>query len=149
MDYLADTNILLRFVNVNDPEHPLVADVVKGPLQRGESLQYTQQNRRAFWNVCTRPANRNGLGYSIEAALLRLAEADAVFSRLPDLAAAGPMWDRLVKQYRVQGTAVHDAQLVATMLAHGINRILTLNIADFARYSEVAAVHPQAENSAK
>jgi predicted nucleic acid-binding protein len=143
MAYPVDTNILLRFVNVNDPEHALVSEAVRRLLQRGEVLHYAQQNRREFWNVCTRPANRNGLGYSVEEAILRVSEVDAVFSRIPDQARAGPIWDRLVRQYRVMGVAVHDAQLVATMLAHGINRILTLNVADFERYTEVTAVHPQ------
>jgi hypothetical protein len=29
------------------------------------------------------------------------------------------------------------------MLAHGVTRILTLNTADFARYSDITAVTPQ------
>lgn len=143
MPYLADTNILLRFVNVNDPEDSLVAGAVKSLLQRGEVIHYTQQNRREFWNVCTRPSNRNDLGYSVEETVLRLAEIDAVFSRLPDLPGTGPVWDRLVRHYQVLGVAVHDAQLVGSMVIHGVDRLLTLNVADFLRYAEVAAVHPQ------
>jgi len=43
----------------------------------------------------------------------------------------------------VLGAQVYNARLVAAMLAHGINRILTFNVADFSRYG-VTAVHPVA-----
>ena len=44
--------------------------------------------------------------------------------------------------YKVIGVNVHDARLVAAMLVHGLTHILTFNIADFARYSEITAVNP-------
>jgi predicted nucleic acid-binding protein len=145
MPHLGDTNILLRFTNANDPEHELVRDAVRALLLQGEGLYYTQQNRREYWNVCTRPAERNGLGYTILQAQQRLAGVDAVFQRLPGHPDSGPIWDRLVIQYAAVGVAVHDAQLVASTLAHGIPTILTLNDADFPCYAaEVAAVHPSA-----
>ena len=44
----------------------------------------------------------------------------------------------------VLGTQVYDARLVAAaMLAHGIDRILTFDVADFSRYG-VTVVHPAA-----
>jgi predicted nucleic acid-binding protein len=49
---------------------------------------------------------------------------------------------RLVVAYGVKGVNVHDARLVAAMLVHGLTHILTFNISDFARYSEITAVHP-------
>jgi len=39
---------------------------------------------------------------------------------------------------------VHDARLAAAMLVHGLNHILTLNQPDFARYTGLEVVHPQA-----
>jgi predicted nucleic acid-binding protein len=143
MPYLADTNVLLRFTNANDPQHALVRDAIRALLSEGEPFYYAHQNRREFWNVSTRPVERNGLGYTIEQAQQRLAEVDAVFRRLPDRAESGVIWDRLVAQYGVVGVAVHDAQLVATMLAHGVPEILTLNDADFRRYAaEITVLHP-------
>jgi len=42
------------------------------------------------------------------------------------------------------GVQVHDAHLVATMLAHNITHILTFNTFDFARYAPegIVAVDP-------
>jgi predicted nucleic acid-binding protein len=46
--------------------------------------------------------------------------------------------------HRVSGVHVHDAKLVAAMIVHGIDQILTFNVDDFARYSEIQVVHPRA-----
>jgi predicted nucleic acid-binding protein len=54
-----------------------------------------------------------------------------------------PIWKGLVITHRVLGTQLYDARLVAAMLAHGIDRILTFNVADFSRYG-VAVLHPAA-----
>ena len=43
----------------------------------------------------------------------------------------------------VSGVQVHDARLVAAMRVHGLDRLLTLNVADFSRYPGIVAVHPR------
>jgi predicted nucleic acid-binding protein len=66
-----------------------------------------------------------------------------VLTRLPDSPATYEEWKRLVITYAVGGAKVHDARLVAIMNVHGVRRILTFNIADFARF-EIEALHPSA-----
>jgi predicted nucleic acid-binding protein len=144
MPYLVDTNIALRLANASDREHLLVVHSVRTLTAAGETLFYTQQSRREFWNVCTRPLSANGRGMTIAETIVSLLAAAKFLSYLPDSAATGPVWDRLVRQYNVIGRAVHDAQLVASMLANGITHILTLNGVDFQRYSgEIIVVHPR------
>ncbi len=50
------------------------------------------------------------------------------------------MWRQLVVTYNVSGVQVHDAHLVATMLANGVSHILTFNTADFMRYANTGIV---------
>ena len=38
--------------------------------------------------------------------------------------------------------AAHDARLVAAMSVHGINHLLTFNIADFKRYPAITVLSP-------
>ena len=40
----------------------------------------------------------------------------------------------LCREVPVGGRQIHDANIVATMLAHGEHRLLTFNAADFRRY---------------
>ena len=42
----------------------------------------------------------------------------------------------LCREVPVGGRQIHDANIVATMLAHGEQRLLTFNGADFRRYSD-------------
>ena len=42
----------------------------------------------------------------------------------------------LCRDVQVGGRQVHDANIVATMLAHGERRLLTFNAADFRRYGD-------------
>lgn len=65
--YLADTNILLRFLLRNDSSYPAIRQAVRILKTRREQLVTTPQNIAEFWNVCTRPTTaRGGLGLSIE-----------------------------------------------------------------------------------
>lgn len=108
-------------------------------------LRATPQNLVEFWNVATRPAVNNGLGLSLADAEWQLRLAERVFPLLADSPAVYPEWRRLVVAYGVSGVKVHDARLVAFMRAYGITHILTLNTADFVRYSPegVVAVDPR------
>jgi predicted nucleic acid-binding protein len=111
-------------------------------LKRGEELYITPQNLIEFWNVCTRPKDKNGLGYSITETREEVAKLKTMFPLLLDTSAIYPEWERLVSTYEVKGVNVHDARLVAAMLIHNLTHILTFNIEDFRRYVEITPVNP-------
>lgn len=104
----------------------------------------TSQNYVEFWNVATRPADRNGFGLMPTEAERLLCLVERLFPGLPDSPAVYPEWRRLVVAFGVRGVQVHDARLVASMLVHGVTQILTLNTGDFARYAPegITAVDP-------
>lgn len=144
MDFLVDTNVLLRSVQ---PSHPMYGDAsnaINTLLRRGERLCIVPQNLIEFWNVYTRPAQRNGLGYTEKEAEAEINRLKTIFPLLLDSEAIYDRWEQLVVAYAVRGINVHDARLVAAMLVHGLSHILTFNIRDFTRYSEITAVHPTA-----
>lgn len=49
---------------------------------------------------------------------------------------------RLMTRFPTGGKRVHDANPVATMLAHGVTRPLTFNEADFRRFGALVALEP-------
>ena len=61
---------------------------------------------------------------------------------LPDSLAVHEEWRKLLVTHSVSGVQVHDARLVAAMREHGVKRILTFNVKDFSRYTDIEAVHP-------
>ena len=53
------------------------------------------------------------------------------------------VWEHLImlsRRYSFAGRQVHDANIVATMLAHGERRLLTFNVADFRRFARLIEV---------
>lgn len=140
MIYLVDTNILLRIVHRTDPRHLSVRTAVRKLRADGHQLQTTAQNYAEFWNVSTRPANRNGFGLTPSQTELSLRMIERLFPLLPDLPVMYAEWRKLVVKYSVSGVQVHDARLAAAMISHGVTHILTFNTADFVRYAPVGIV---------
>jgi predicted nucleic acid-binding protein len=140
---LLDTNILLRLLNPADSEYAVVRSAVDALIVRGDQLCFVSQNLVEFWNVCTRPADKNGFALTAAEADIRAKLIESRFTLLPDTVRIHTEWRRLVVSFSVAGVQVHDARLVAAMLAHGIPQLLTLNDRDFARYADISVVHPR------
>ncbi|MGI8789040.1 MAG: type II toxin-antitoxin system VapC family toxin [Pyrinomonadaceae bacterium] len=143
MKYLIDTNILLRLVEMAHSQHAEARKAVDRLLAQGFTLCILLQNVSEFWNVCTRPLDKNGLGFSIAQTDAELENLEKVFDILPDTADVYKNWRELVVNYSVSGVKVHDAKIVAAMKAHNIQFVLTFNARDFKRYANIKAVEPK------
>lgn len=142
MKVLLDTNILLRLRATQAPEHTDVVRAVSALLTRGDELMIAAQVLVEFWVVATRPVGVNGFGWTVtqtHAAILSFREQ---FALLEDTPAVLTHWMVLVVSNGVQGKRAHDARLAATMLAHGISTVLTLNPKDFDDFHEIAVLRP-------
>ena len=146
MIYLTDTNVLLGAVYRADARYSIVQEAVHKLWANEHELRTTSQNFAEFWNVSTRPANRNGFGNTLSQTDASLRYIESLFPLLPDSPTVYPAWRRLVVKYDVSGVQVHDARLAASMIAHNVTRILTFNVTDFERYKPegIMAVDPAA-----
>jgi predicted nucleic acid-binding protein len=141
---LLDTNVLLRLAQPHHRQYRAATGGVARARLAGEALSVTPQNIAEFWAVATRPVGAaNGLGLTAAAAAAEIATIEQMFELAADDPEIYPIWKGLVVTHRVLGAQVYDARLVAAMLAHGIDRILTFNVADFSRYG-VTVLHPAA-----
>lgn len=143
MRYLVDTNILLRGVYQSAPMHREIAQALHRLYQAGHELVTTRQNIVEYWAVGTRPSEaRGGFGWTIAEANRRLQIIERWVAVLNEPASIYAHWKKLVLRYAVAGRQVHDARIVAVMLAYRIKHIITLNVADFRRYAGLVAVTP-------
>ncbi len=55
MDYLGDTNVLLRRIQRVHPEYRVVREAINRLQARGDQLCLVPQNLIEMWAVCTRP----------------------------------------------------------------------------------------------
>lgn len=143
MKYLLDTNILLRLVELSHPQHKVASEALLALRQQDNTFFILLQNISEFWNVCTRPRDKNGLGFSIAGADGQLKRFERLFIFLPDTEEVYQNWRELVVKYSVSGAKVHDAKIVASMKAHNIQNLLTFNAKDFKRYSDIVAIEPK------
>lgn len=145
MDYLVDTNVILRVVQDKDAEQSPVGRAVDLLVALEHHLYVASQNLVEFWNVATRPTRKNGFGLTVAEALDNLRATEMLFELLPDHPDVYGEWRQLVVAKGVMGKQVHDARLVATMKVYGITHILTFNVDDFQRYASegIVVVHPE------
>lgn len=141
MAILFDTNILLRWTQKHHPHSVIAVRALKALRSRDEELHIAPQNVVEFWAVATRPFSHNGLGLTTEQTTAEIESLKSFFGLLPELPLQEE-WQRIVTQYRVSGKSVHDARLVAAMSVHGISEILTFNVQDFIRYTEISVLDP-------
>ena len=140
--YLLDTNILLRFCDSASPQHPIAVNSVAVLLTRGEQVFLSAQNLIEYWAVATRPRSANGFDWTPHQTELEIGRLLNLLLFLEDSPGIFAHWRDLVLRYAVSGKQVHDARLVAVMMAHGISHLITFNTSDFARYSSITVVHP-------
>ncbi|MEM7554090.1 MAG: PIN domain-containing protein [Cyanobacteria bacterium P01_A01_bin.84] len=143
MSYLVDTNILLRTIQETHPMHKSSVQAVRNLLTQEKNLCIIPQNLIEFWVVATRPVEVNGLGLSVADALQELEQMKNFFVLLPDTASIFTVWETLIRKYKIIGKPSHDARLVAAMIVHNLNYLLTFNINDFKRFSEINAIDPR------
>jgi predicted nucleic acid-binding protein len=111
-------------------------------LGRNTRLCYTSQTLGEFWNVATRPSDKNGFGLSVPEAdrLARIIERD--FEFLPDSGEVHERWRSLLVAHNIRGVQVHDTRLAASMYVHGVGQLLTINVRDFRRFDGLRILHP-------
>ena len=133
-----DTNVLVYSTAAGTPFHTQ-ARAALARLASSGPIAISRQILREYLAVTTRP--------QVWAKALTLAEAiadtDSFSQRFTVLEDGLPVWDRLgslSRGFSFGGRQVHDANIVATMLAHGETRLLTFNEADFRRFSSVIEI---------
>lgn len=131
---LLDTNVLLAASDTGRQEHAEARDALDEWPTQGTTLYCSGQILREYLAVATRPQADNGLGLGQQDAI---ANARTLTGRLRVLAEDEKVHERLLAllgDVRCAGKQIHEANVVATMLAHGIETIATINVEDFVRF---------------
>ena len=130
-----DTNVLVEAKVIEAPNH----EVAKAALDRaqagGESISISRQVLREYLATLTRPQTWL-VPVSLEEVLGDVGRMERAFLVLEDGPRITEMLLALCRVIRVGGRQIHDANIVATMLAHGERRLLTFNSTDFIRYGD-------------
>ncbi len=142
MKILVDTNVLLRIAQGTHPQRPNALESIVRLTAEDVELCLVPQVLYEFWVAATRPLEVNGLGMDCSAAEQSLDELTQDFRLLRDERGIYGHWRSLIAAHRVHGKVAHDARLVAAMQRHGVQRLLTFNKPDFARFTSIVVFTP-------
>jgi predicted nucleic acid-binding protein len=131
---MLDSCVLLAATDENRKDHHDALTVLDAWPAKGATLYLSGQILREYLSAATRPAVANGLGLSLADAL---GNVRAFRDRATLLAEGGEVTDRLqalLREVACAGKIIHDANVVATVLAHNLRTVVTANLTDFARF---------------
>jgi predicted nucleic acid-binding protein len=128
-----DTNVLVQARFAPAPFHARARRALETGLRGGEPLRESRQFLREYLAVVTRPQTW-AVPLPVAEALADLERLERDYAILEDGPAVTREPTALCRAVPLGGRQVHDANIVATMLAHGERRLLTFNLAGFARF---------------
>lgn len=130
-----DTNVLIYARIYEAPDHDLARAQLERAFQALEPLRISRQVVREYLSVVTRPQTWS-IAIAREDALADVDRLTSNFEILEDGPDVTQSLLALCREVAVGGRQIHDANIVATMLAHGERRLMTFNTADFRRYGD-------------
>lgn len=130
-----DTNALIYARVAETLNYDAVRMIFERARQDAEPLRISRQIVREYLSVMTRPQPWK-VQLSRDAVIEDANRLLRDFEILEDGPVVTEILIALCREFEGGGKQIHDANIVATMLAHGERRLLTFNISDFRRYAD-------------
>ena len=130
-----DTNVLIYARILEAPDHHIAREGLNRALRENEPIRISRQVAREYLAMMTRPQTWD-IPLTREEVLQDVNRFLMSFEVLEDGPSVTEMLIALCREVAVGGRQIHDANIVATMLAHGEQRLLTFNTSDFRRYGD-------------
>lgn len=139
-----DTNVLVFASQAarngaSSPVHEAAVRALRSFQSAGTSLWLSRQILREYLVVVTR-VQPVGSILPVAQAIADVRRFAQLFEIAEDSSTATAKLLELLQHIPTAGKQIHDANIVATMLANGIRRLLTFNLADFRRFEPLIAI---------
>ena len=138
-----DTNVLIYATRRTASEHAAALAALARLEGEGRALWISLQILREYLAAVTRP-QATSPALPMTTAIADVRRFQQVFYVAEDRLAVLKL-DRLLALLGAHlgaGRQVHDTNIVATMLEHGIRRLLTFNAGDFRRFAGIIELEP-------
>lgn len=136
-----DTGVLLRAIHTTIPLHREADALIKRVQKQGYELWISRQVIREYLVQVTRPQAYQDL-VPLDEVLAHLRTMQSLFQVADDTAEVTAQLVALLQAFPTGGKQVHDANIVATMLAYRIDTLLTANVEDMKRFEDRITIIP-------
>ncbi len=133
-----DTNVLVYANVIETPFQEQALAAINTAYKAGRPIWISRQVVREYLVTLTRPQAFENLPRATV-----LEQVDQFIQRFQiadDTAAVSEQLVKLMGSFKIGGKQVHDANIVASMLAYGVPALLTHNIKDFERFGDVIRI---------
>jgi len=134
---VVDTNVLIYGTVTGNPWYDQARQWLATLDSSGFRLCVTTQILREYLVVLTR-GEVFEKSFTVDQVVNQVDALLPSFTVLDEPIDAANSLRELVRQYQIQGKSIHDANVVAVMLTHGVRRLVTYNSADFERYEDIS-----------
>jgi predicted nucleic acid-binding protein len=131
-----DTNVLIYSTVAECPWHCEAREWLATLQIQGWELCVTTQILREYLVILTRGTVFE-VQFTTEQALQEVEAILPTITVLDESELAAVKLRDLVRRYNIRGRSIHDANVVAVMITHGLERLVTYNPDDFQRYREI------------
>jgi predicted nucleic acid-binding protein len=131
-----DTNVLLRATNSSLPLHTEADRLIRRMRNDEVELWISRQVLREYLAQITRPGFLSP-AIPIDQAVQMIQTLQELFIVADETEQVTRHLLALLRAHPTAGKQVHDANIVATMLVNGIDTLLTQNIDDVKRFTEI------------
>ena len=135
-----DTNVLLTATDELRSQHREAQRLITESGPHGLHLAASGQILREYLVVATRPREANGLGLKVGDAVANVNEFLRHLHLYEENEEVSRRLRGLALVHGLHGRRLHDANIAATMSAHGIRAVVTQNDADFAPFEGIETV---------
>lgn len=136
-----DTNVLVYANNTLSPFCFSARAQLQQAFSNYESVWLSRQVLREFAVIISREMQSLGkIDFQLLESTIQRLEEDFFVAEDNQLITFRLL--RLLEETNSSGKQVHDANIVATMLVHGLDTILTHNTQDFKRFSHLITLMP-------
>lgn len=134
---MVDTNVLVYSTVAGNPWHEESRRWLISMHGNDTMLCVIPQILREYLVVLTR-GQVFEVKFTVEQAVEALDALLPWINVLDETEIVSKMLRELVRRYKISGKHIHDANVAAAMLSHGISRIVTYNREDFSVFPEIS-----------
>ena len=132
-----DTNVLLSATDEGREYYTASNTVLSQAIKHGLHLAVCGQVLREYAVVATRPVAANGLGMQADDVVRNLGMFRNVSAFFEEPEVVTEILLELIAKHELVGARIHDASIVALMKAHRLPALVTTNIHDFHKFTEI------------
>lgn len=133
-----DTNILVYANVIETPFHEQALTAINTAHQENRAIWISRQVIREYLVTLTRPQAFDNLPKEI--VLEQVKQFIKKLEVADDTPSVSEKLLQLLTDFKVGGKQIHDANIVATMLAYDIPCLLTHNVKDFKRFESIIEI---------